>query len=92
MKAVMLINDLEKMKTISDPLRVQILSILIRRKATVKQVADEIGESSAKLYYHVKALQKQGMIRIVAMEEKGGILEKYYRAVAKGYKIDYNIN
>ncbi|MFZ5942775.1 MAG: ArsR/SmtB family transcription factor [Bacillota bacterium] len=92
MEESLVLEDLEKIKAIADPLRVKVLEILIQRQATVKQVADSLGQSSAKMHYHVKELEKQKLIRLVETMEKGGILEKYYRAVAKSYKLDYKIS
>lgn len=88
----LVLADLEKIKSISDPLRVKVLEILIKKEATVKQVADSLEQSSAKMHYHVKELEKQDLIKLVKTIEKGGILEKYYRAVAKHFDIRYEIN
>lgn len=92
MEELLVLNSPEKVKVISDKLRISVLKILIEKQATVKQVADILGQSSAKIHYHVKELEKQGFVRIVEVVEKGGILEKYYRAVAKNYKVDYMIS
>ncbi len=92
MEELLVLNSPEKVKIISDKLRISVLKILIEKQATVKQVADILGQSSAKIHYHVKELEKQGFVRIVEVVEKGGILEKYYRAVAKNYKVDYMIS
>lgn len=88
----LLLEDLEKIKSVADPLRVKILQILIERQATVKQVADLLGQSSAKMHYHVKELERHQLIKLVQTIEKGGILEKYYRAVAKKYQLNYKIS
>ncbi|MFZ7102262.1 MAG: ArsR/SmtB family transcription factor [Peptococcaceae bacterium] len=88
----LLLEDLEQIKSVADPLRVKVLQILIERQATVKQVADILGQSSAKMHYHVKELEKQKLIKLVATIEKGGILEKYYRAIAKCYQMNYKIS
>ncbi|NLW23889.1 MAG: helix-turn-helix transcriptional regulator [Clostridia bacterium] len=90
-KEIMVLQDLEQIKPLADPLRVKILKILINRQATVKQVADELHQSSAKIHYHIKELEKNGFIKMVDTVEKGGILEKYYQAVAKNYQIEYRI-
>lgn len=92
MEDILLLEDLEQIKSVADPLRVKVLQILIGRQATVKQVADLLGQSSAKMHYHVKELEKQGLIKLVTTHEKGGILEKYYRAIAKSYQINYKIS
>jgi len=91
MKEILILEDLVKIKSVADPLRVKILKILIVRQATVKQVADFLGQSSAKMHYHVKELEKQNLIKLVETIEKGGILEKYYRANAKSYHLTYKI-
>jgi len=92
MEESLILEDLEKIKSVADPLRVKVLEILIERKATVKQVADLLGQSSAKMHYHVKELEKQNLIQLVETMEKGGILEKYYRAIAKSYQLKYKIS
>jgi len=92
MEESFILEDLEKIKSVADPLRVNVLRILIERQATVKQVADILGQSSAKMHYHVKELEKQELIKLVQTMEKGGILEKYYRAIAKSYQFKYNIS
>lgn len=92
MEESLILEDLEKIKSVADPLRVNVLKILIERQATVKQVADLLGQSSAKMHYHVKELEKQNLIHLVETIEKGGILEKYYRAKAKSYQLKYKIS
>ncbi|HAH96050.1 MAG TPA: hypothetical protein DCL69_04000 [Firmicutes bacterium] len=91
MKDVMVVSDLEAIKTLSDPLRLKILELLIDHQATAKQVSLSVGLSSANVHYHVKELEKQGLIEIVETVEKGGILEKYYRAIANNYFIDHSL-
>ncbi|SMB89365.1 Helix-turn-helix domain-containing protein [Desulfonispora thiosulfatigenes DSM 11270] len=92
MEDVLILGELEKIKTVSDPLRVKVLKILIQKEATVKQIADSLNQSSAKMHYHVKELEKQNLIKLVKTIEKGGILEKYYRAVAKNFRIAFDIS
>ncbi|NMA02177.1 MAG: helix-turn-helix transcriptional regulator [Clostridia bacterium] len=92
MQEIIVLNDLERIKTLSDPLRIQVLRLLIDRQATVKQLADNLGQSSAKIHYHVKEMEKRNIISLVETIEKGGIMEKYYRAAAKNYKIHYEIS
>lgn len=85
---LLIVSELDAIKTLSDPLRLKILEILIDHAATSKQVSTSLGLSCANVHYHVKELEKQGLIRLIDTVEKGGILEKYYRAVASNYYID----
>lgn len=54
---------------------------------TVTQLGEDLGESPAKLHYHVRELERLGVIHLVETREKGGVLEKYYRAVARNIQV-----
>lgn len=92
MQEMIVLSDLERIKALSDPLRIQVLRLLIDRQATVKQIADNLCHSPAKIHYHVKELERKNVINLVETIEKGGIMEKYYRAAAKKYKIYYEVS
>ena len=71
------------MRAVADRLRLRILEQLALQAMTVTQLAAVLGEVPAKLHYHVRELEKVGLLKLVETREKGGILEKYYRSVAK---------
>lgn len=85
------IKNYTQLKTISDPLRVKIVIMLIEKEWTVTEISKEIGLEKAKVFYHLKELEKQEMIAIVRKEEVKGNIFKYYRATHKGFKIDKNL-
>lgn len=74
---------LEQLRAVSDPLRVAIFRLLREREHTVKQLCDELGESSTRLYYHVGELERVGLVRLVRTETKSGTVHKYYRSVSR---------
>ncbi|QBD75413.1 ArsR family transcriptional regulator [Ktedonosporobacter rubrisoli] len=76
------IENLEQLRAIADVLRTHILELLREHPMTVKQVADRLKLASARVHYHVRELEKVGLLRLVETREKGGILEKYYQSVA----------
>lgn len=76
-------ETLEQLRAIADELRTRIVEALIHRPMTVTQVGELLGQAPAKIHYHVRELERVGLIRLVATREKSGILEKYYRAVAR---------
>lgn len=85
------ITDLDAIKALADPLRVHILSLFIERPMTAKQMADRLKQPSAKIHYHVKELERNGLIAMVETREKGGILEKYYSAVASFFDVHMTV-
>jgi len=85
------LTTIEQLRVIADPLRIRILDTLISRALTVTQLGRQLGESPAKLHYHVRELERLGMVRLVMTREKEGILEKYYRAAARNYIAPHNL-
>ncbi len=75
---VMTIKDLDTLKVVSDPFRVQILEILVSEPQSVNQVAEKMGLPPSKLYYHVNMLEKHGLIQVVDTTVHGNIIEKHY--------------
>ena len=76
-ESVMMLTDLEQMKVLADPLRIRILESLAIDERTTKQVADLLGEKPTKLYHHVEALERVGLIRMTRTRQNRGTLEKY---------------
>src|SRR6185437_1219746 len=79
------LETLEQLRAIADELRSRIAEALSHRAMTVTQLGEMLGQAPAKIHYHVRELERVGLVRLVATREKSGILEKYYRAVARGF-------
>ena len=82
------ISDLETLRAISDPLRVQILELLESQSLTVKQVAEKLGLAPSKLYYHFGALEKLGFIEVAETRMVANMLEKTYKSAAHILDVD----
>lgn len=82
------IDDLETLKIISDPLRISILEHLAKRPNTVKAIAAEMGFKPNKLYYHINLLEKHGLITLVETQVVSGIIEKWYQSTAISYMVE----
>ena len=85
---VKVLTDLDQIKILADPLRVRILEELALDERTTKQVAERLGEKPTKLYHHVEAMERVGLIRMTRTRQNRGTLEKYYLAVARRYEAD----
>lgn len=80
------LDSLEQLRTLADALRMRVIDALTVKPMTVTQLGEYLGEAPAKMHYHVRELERVGLVKLVATREKSGILEKYYRAVAKSFR------
>jgi DNA-binding transcriptional ArsR family regulator len=81
----MKITSLETLKVLADPFRIQIIELL-GGPQTVKSVAQQLGVTPTKLYYHINMLEQHGLIRVVSTRVVSGILEKSYQNAAKSFE------
>ena len=86
-KPVHVVESPEQLKAFTDPLRNQVLAVFVAREATNQQVAERLGESQAKVLYHLRVLLGCELIRLVGTRVKGGNVEKYYRATARLFSL-----
>ncbi len=82
------VSDLETLRALADPLRVQIMELLEGQTFTVKQVAEKLGLAPSKLYYHFGALEKLGLIEVAETRMVANMLEKKFRSNAGLVDID----
>jgi DNA-binding transcriptional ArsR family regulator len=76
--------SIDQLKLLSNALRVKIVTLLSTEELTAKQVADRLSLSPGSIHYHVQKLYDGGLIEIVKTNTINGIVEKYYRSIAKG--------
>jgi len=90
-KEVHTIKDLEHMRLLTDPLKLQLIQAFAEDAKTTKQVATELGESVTKLYRHVDALHDAGLLVVVEEKQKRGTIERTFRAVAERFEADQSL-
>jgi DNA-binding transcriptional ArsR family regulator len=87
----MVITDVEQLKVIGDPLRLQMIETMAEDPArawTAKELAKQLATKQTKLYHHLGLLEEHGFIRVGETRVVSGILEKRYQATAHGYSVD----
>jgi DNA-binding transcriptional ArsR family regulator len=89
-KEVHRLTDLEQMKVLADPLRIRIMELFCEERTT-KQVAEILEQPPTRLYHHVAALERVGLIRLARTRQRRGAMEKYYVAVAKTFSADSSL-
>ena len=91
MKEIMMLKDLKQIRVFAHPLRARLVEAFAEKPRTAKQAAEIIGQKPTKLYHHVEALERVGLIKLVKTRKKRGTLEKYYRTVAKRFSVDSSV-
>ncbi|MBL8063939.1 MAG: helix-turn-helix domain-containing protein [Anaerolineales bacterium] len=82
------VSDLETLRALADPLRVQIMELMEGQIFTVKQVAEKLGLAPSKLYYHFGALEKLGLIEVAETRMVANMMEKTYKSAADILDVD----
>lgn len=90
MKEVLVLKDLEQIKAVSQQYRLEILEAFDNKAKTAKQIAEIMDEPHGRVNYHIKMLEKVGIIELVEEVTKFGVVEKYYAPVAVKLIIDSN--
>lgn len=83
MRDELILETPEQVRALAHPLRQRIINMLTDAPYTNKQLATRFGVSPPRLHFHIHELLAAGIIEIVAEQPKGGVIEKYYRTVAR---------
>jgi DNA-binding transcriptional ArsR family regulator len=80
--------DMESLKALAHPLRVQILDVLSTYGAhTASGLAERLGESSGATSYHLRQLERHAFVREV--EGRGTARERWWERVPGGIALDH---
>ena len=73
----------EALKALAGETRLLILDLLLDRAATTSQLADALGIPRGTVGYHLKVLEKAGLVHIVRTAKVRALTEKYYGRVGR---------
>jgi DNA-binding transcriptional ArsR family regulator len=87
---VFLIDDLETLRLMTQPLRLRLLEALRTspEPLAVKELAAALGVPQTRLYHHVNLLEERGLIRVARTRLVSGIVEKRYAVTAARIGVD----
>lgn len=74
----------EQAAALLNPLRAEILAHT-REPASAAEVARKIGDTPQRINYHLKALEKVGLVRRVGARQVRNLVEVLYQAIAKSF-------
>jgi DNA-binding transcriptional ArsR family regulator len=83
---VHVVEDIEALHVLGHPLRVRILEAL-REPGSAATVAREVNEARQKINYHLKELERVGLVAAVGERRSGNFIETLYEAVARSFLV-----
>ena len=83
---VHVVDDIESLQSLCHPLRVRILEAL-REPGSAATVARAVGESRQRVNYHLKGLERAGLVETVGERRTGNFIETLYRSVAESFVV-----
>jgi DNA-binding transcriptional ArsR family regulator len=81
LKQISEIDDPRLVKALAHPLRVNILRVLQNRVASPSDIATELSAPLGNVSYHVRVLERAGLLKLERTRQRRGAIEHYYRAV-----------
>jgi DNA-binding transcriptional ArsR family regulator len=81
------LRDLAQVRALSHPLRLQLLELFGQRPRTTKQAAEALRQPPTRLYHHVGALERAGLVRLRETRPNRGTVEKYYELAARQFEV-----
>jgi DNA-binding transcriptional ArsR family regulator len=83
LKPITNIDDPRYVKAMSHPLRVRILAMLDERTASPVELAGWLGASLGTVAYHVRTLERIGLVELVHETRVRGAVEHHYRSCGR---------
>src|SRR3954466_541151 len=72
-----------EMRALAHPLRLRIMELFAEAPRTTKQVAELLGQPPPRLYHHVAALERAGLLRLKETRKNRGTVEKWYESISR---------
>jgi DNA-binding transcriptional ArsR family regulator len=71
------------MRALAHPLRLRMMELFAEAPRTTKQVAELLGQPPTRLYHHVAALERAGLLRLKETRKNRGTVEKWYESISR---------
>src|SRR5438477_12848542 len=71
------------LRALAHPLRLRIMELFAESPKTTKQVAELLGQPPTRLYHHVAALERAGLIHLKETRKNRGTVEKWYESISR---------
>jgi DNA-binding transcriptional ArsR family regulator len=85
---MLVVEKLQDIKLICSEKHNKILKLVVDREMSISDIARALNMNPGSVHYHLKELERHGLVKQVRQEIKGGIVKKYYRSAAKRILLD----
>lgn len=72
----------EQLRAVSSLTRHRIMAVLRFEPATITQIAERVGLAKGSSSYHVRLLERAGLVKVVRTRKVRGVTERYYAMAA----------
>ncbi|WP_432103108.1 ArsR/SmtB family transcription factor [Streptomyces sp. bgisy091] len=73
----------EQLRAVSNLTRHRIMAVLRFEPATITQIAGRVGLAKGSSSYHVRLLERAGLVKVVRTRRVRGVTERYYAMAAR---------
>ena len=87
-KEILIVEDPAAIKLLFTPKYAEIIKLVDAEELSVSDVARKLGVKPGSAHYHMKELEKHGLVQLVKEEIAGGVVKKYYRKSARHFTIN----
>jgi DNA-binding transcriptional ArsR family regulator len=81
------VREPERLRALAHPTRRRLVALLSERAATTSELAETLGAPKGTVGYHLKVLERTGLVRVVRTEQVRAITAKYYGRTARTFVI-----
>lgn len=82
------LDRLDQVRLLAHPLRLRLFEAFAVAPRTTHQVAKALGLAPTRLYHHVNALERVGLLTLRETRQVRGATEKYYQSVGRMLEIE----
>jgi DNA-binding CsgD family transcriptional regulator len=73
--------DISRLSSIGSALAKKVVAAIVDKEKYPKQIAKELKENEQKIYYHIRNLEKAGIVKVARQETVHGTTAKFYKVV-----------
>jgi DNA-binding transcriptional ArsR family regulator len=77
----------EQLRAVSNLTRHRIMAMLRFEPATITQIAERVGLAKGSSSYHVRLLERAGLVKVVRTRKVRGVIERYYAMAARSIEL-----